>query len=139
MTSRQEIAGWFDEGVAKGASHMIVVCDTFDYSDYPVFTTPDTFWEQHKSHNGPNMTKIIEVYDLALDKESQLSERRAFHLPAPTAHEVEAFAVIKLDGGLIGYRFRCSCGRDGGGRHSTPAEAIEAGQAHIPTSSEEER
>lgn len=30
-TTQQEISEWFDRGVKEGATHMIVVCDTFDY------------------------------------------------------------------------------------------------------------
>lgn len=81
--TRIDISSWFDQGVRMGAAHMIVVCDTFDYEDYPVFVMPtDDFWAEHDRNNGPNMTKIMEVYDLALDKQAQLAERRAFH-PAP--------------------------------------------------------
>lgn len=27
---KQDIRGWFDRGVKKEATHMIVMCDTFD-------------------------------------------------------------------------------------------------------------
>ena len=40
MTTKHEIAQWFDRGVSEGATHMIVVCDTFDHEDYPVYVTP---------------------------------------------------------------------------------------------------
>jgi hypothetical protein len=46
-------------------------------------------------------------------------------------HEVTAVPVEKMDGGVIGYRFHCSCGRVGGGTHTTELAAIHAGQAHI--------
>ena len=36
-TTAEDIGRWFDEGVEEGATHMIVVCDTYDYEDYPVF------------------------------------------------------------------------------------------------------
>jgi hypothetical protein len=45
-------------------------------------------------------------------------------------HDVEAVPVDKMDGGLIGYRFTCSCGRIGNGWHATPEKAIAAGAAH---------
>jgi hypothetical protein len=35
--TKQDIIGWLDRGKAQGATHVIVVCDTFDWDDYPVF------------------------------------------------------------------------------------------------------
>ncbi len=35
--SRADIKRWFRNGKKNGATHMIVVCDTFDYEDYPVY------------------------------------------------------------------------------------------------------
>ena len=39
-TTKQVIRRWLKEAKAKGATHMIVVCDTFDHEDYPVFVMP---------------------------------------------------------------------------------------------------
>ena len=34
----EEIKGWLDEGrKRKDITHMIVVCDTWDHEDYPVY------------------------------------------------------------------------------------------------------
>jgi hypothetical protein len=46
-------------------------------------------------------------------------------------HMIESIPIIKMDGGLIGYRWKCSCGRERDGCHRTPEKAIEAGQNHI--------
>jgi hypothetical protein len=35
--SRNDIKRWFERGVEQKATHMIVVCDTFDHEDYPVY------------------------------------------------------------------------------------------------------
>lgn len=94
MTAVGTISGWFDEGVVKGATHMIVVCDTFDWSDYPVYVMPGedarTKSFQYGSDDGSglprderNMQKVMEVYSLALPKDAQLLERRAFHYETP--------------------------------------------------------
>jgi len=40
MTSRPEISQWFDDGVAKGATHMIVACDCYSWDDYPSYVMP---------------------------------------------------------------------------------------------------
>lgn len=83
MTTRDEISGWFDRGVAQGASHLIVVCDTYDHEDYPVFADSDEdALRQYAAHNGQNMQRVMEVYDLRQDKLEQLSAHRVFRLPA---------------------------------------------------------
>lgn len=79
-TSRTELSNWFDRGVTQGASHMIVVCDTFDWEDYPVFVTPTAerpISAEVAAHNGPNMQKVMEVYDLRQPKGPQLAQIRA--------------------------------------------------------------
>lgn len=80
MTTKNEIAGWFDRGIAQGATHMLIVCDTFDHDDYPVFVTSNNDCMM-KYRNPGEMQKVMEVYDLRLDKQEQLSERRCFNLP----------------------------------------------------------
>ena len=81
-TTKQDIKGWFDRGVKEKQAYLIVVCDDFDHSDYPVYIGPDDdFYESYDGHNGKNMQRIMEVYDLKLDCESQLNEHRAFHMP----------------------------------------------------------
>jgi len=83
MTTRAEISEWFDEGVRAGGAYLIVVCDTFDHEDYPVYVRPnDDVRERFAQFNGPNMQKVMEVYDLTGDKAVQLAETRAWHLPS---------------------------------------------------------
>lgn len=89
-TSKTELSSWFDDGVKQGATHMIVACDTFDWEDYPAYVTPEqnVIEVLHKEYNFTaeqgqgelkNMQKVMEVYDLRMDKQAQLNERRAFH------------------------------------------------------------
>jgi hypothetical protein len=83
--SRQDIAGWFDEGAKDGATHMIVVCDTFDHDDYPIFCKgAAACLDQYKKHDGANMQRVMEVYDLRADKAEQMNELRAMRLPPAT-------------------------------------------------------
>lgn len=78
--TRTNISGWFNRGVKEGATHMIVVCDTYDHEDYPVYVKPGQDpREVAKGYDGTNMQRIMEVYNLKMDKESQLNEHRAFH------------------------------------------------------------
>lgn len=80
MTSKSEISSWFDRGVESGATHMIVVCDTFDYEDYPVFVMPDDNIETKLIQYRGNMQRVMEVYNMKLDKQTQLNEHRAYHI-----------------------------------------------------------
>ena len=89
MTTKDEIENWFDAGAGGGYKFLMVYCDTYDYSDYPVYVkSADTFWEKHDDpmYTAKNMQKLVEVYDLSLDKETQMEERCAYHPPArPTS------------------------------------------------------
>ena len=81
MTDKNEIRSWFDDGVSRGHTFMIVVCDTFDWEDHPVYTSLGGFNEEYwKNYNHP-MQQIMEVYDLSMDRETQMAEHRAFHYP----------------------------------------------------------
>lgn len=80
VTTRNCIREWLNEARKKGASHLIVVCDTFDYEDSPVYVLPqEDVSEEFKKYDGKNMQKVMEVYSLRRDIEEQLSEHRAFH------------------------------------------------------------
>jgi hypothetical protein len=59
---------------------MIVVCDTFDHSDYPVYVGVDENIHDKKSrYDGESMQEIVEVYNLRMDMNSQMSEKRTFN------------------------------------------------------------
>lgn len=95
--TRNDIAGWLREARAQGATHMIVVCDTFDWDDFPVFVMPDEDVREVEARlvqpNGSRTTygggtpvttawssqRVMEVYSMRLTDEEQLRERRAFH------------------------------------------------------------
>ncbi len=80
VTTKSEITEWFDRGVGQGATHLIVVRDNFDYEYYPVFVEAGKdAREVAQEYDGKNMQKIMEVYNLRLDKAMQVAEWRAFH------------------------------------------------------------
>jgi hypothetical protein len=87
MTTQNEIRGWLERGKRDGATHVIVVCDSFDHDDYPVFVKPtEDVNVRIKEFDGKNMQRIMEVYALHLPLEAQLAEYRSFHCdraPAP--------------------------------------------------------
>lgn len=90
-TTKDLIAQWFTQGQARGATHLIVVCDTYEYEDYPVYVMPGENARQKANEYGRSdsrglptlennqMSKVMEVYLLSTPLEGQLNERRAFH------------------------------------------------------------
>lgn len=79
--SKSEIAHWFDTGKKDGATHMIVVCDTYDWEDFPVYVYQgENVRDIVNNHTGVNMQKVMEVYSLKKDKNVQLSSYRVFYL-----------------------------------------------------------
>ena len=81
--TKEDISNWFDIGIKQQASHLIVVCDTFNHDDYPVFTnTDDECLARYK--NPGKMQRVMEVYDLTADKSEQMCEHRALPFPVIT-------------------------------------------------------
>lgn len=80
MTTRDDIKNWLNDGKRQGASHMLVVCDTFDYEDYPVYVKPENNLAEvcNRIHN-VDTERIMEVYDLSMNLDKQLAEHRAWH------------------------------------------------------------
>lgn len=78
--TRDDISGWFDEGIKQGATHLIVACDTFDWDDYPVYVMPEeNAKERYEEFNGKNMQKVMEVYNLSQNKPEQIKARRVIN------------------------------------------------------------
>ena len=78
--NKKDISDWFDLGVKEGATHMIVVCDTFDWEDYPVYVeSGQSARKVSEEYNGIDMQKIMECYNLKMDKETQMNQDRAFN------------------------------------------------------------
>ena len=79
-TSRMMIKEWLERGIEEKATHMIVVCDTFDYDDYPVFVSADEdVREMASKFTFENMQRVMEVYNLSMDIEEQVKEQRTFN------------------------------------------------------------
>jgi hypothetical protein len=78
--SKNKIREWVDRGVTTGATHVIIVYDRWDYEDFPVYVDKDQSVEEKvASYNGKNMCSVMEVYDLSIDIDTQMNERRAWH------------------------------------------------------------
>ena len=65
MTTRKMVEDWTREGKEQGAKHTIIVCDCFDYEDYPVHIFPhDDLAAKIREYNDySKMSKIMEVID----------------------------------------------------------------------------
>ena len=77
MTSKADISDWLEQAKSKNATHMIVVCDTYDWDDYPVFVSPNQDVRQVESQYSRDMQKVMEIYRLDMDWAAQLSQPRA--------------------------------------------------------------
>lgn len=63
--SRQDVNRWIETAKNNGATHIISVCDTYDYDDYPVYVMPDeTVQERRKNYDGKDMKRINEVIQI---------------------------------------------------------------------------
>lgn len=81
MTTREEISDWFDRGQKDGWDYMVVVCDKWDYSDYPVYCSTKKA-AQNKWDNPGEMQRAMECYNLKGNKQAQLNQRRCNALAA---------------------------------------------------------
>ena len=62
-TTQEDIDRWVERGKKMGATHVISVCDTFSYEDYPVFVMPSDDINQikNKYNDSGNMSSINEI------------------------------------------------------------------------------
>jgi len=80
LKEKDDIGIWFDNGIKLEATHMAVVCDTFDYENYPAYVNKnENANEKIAEFNRVTMQKVMEVYNLAMDKETQLNQFRVFN------------------------------------------------------------
>lgn len=57
---------------------MIVVVDTFDWDDFPVYVMPGQDARTEAVAQGRrNMQRVMEVYNLSMDRERQLNQVRS--------------------------------------------------------------
>lgn len=75
-TTLEMLKSWFKEGQDLGATHMLVICDTFEYEDYPVYVGKgrDPKEVLNNKCKPDNMQKLMECY--ALHKGFDEQERR---------------------------------------------------------------
>lgn len=78
MTSASTIKSWFERAEQEGADYMVVVCDSYDYTDYPVYCDAE---KARKTIAKPgDMQRVMEVYDIRLGWDAQ-SRGRVWNAP----------------------------------------------------------
>jgi hypothetical protein len=79
-----EISRWLERGVSKGATHVVVGCDMFDWTDYPIYVMPgEDVQKPVQDLRDGSLSKLMEVYWLGGDIPEQLSRDRC-HEYGPT-------------------------------------------------------
>ena len=64
--SDAEVNRWVTEATQRGATHLLVVCDTFDGDEYPVSVSKgEDIRDALTRYHDANMQKVVVVYDLA--------------------------------------------------------------------------
>jgi predicted transcriptional regulator len=78
--TKERIQRWFKEGQSKDAHHMLVITDTYEYEDYPMYVMKNEDTRKKIKEIRENETQVVqEIYDLSLDMNVQLEEKRAYH------------------------------------------------------------
>ena len=77
--TRLDIMDWFQEGQSKGATHMIIMCDTYDHEDYPAYVMyGESAKDKVDTLAKGSMQRVMEVYNLNKDMVMQLNQPRSF-------------------------------------------------------------
>lgn len=80
-TTKEDIRRWIERGRETGATHLIVVADTWDWEDYGVYVyAPNDARHEQTYQNSREYTKVMEVYwiEPEADIEAQLNMYRSF-------------------------------------------------------------
>jgi hypothetical protein len=136
--SYEDLSAWFDRGVCENATHLIVVCDTYEYEDYPVYVMPGTDVRQKADeYSEESMQRVMEVYVLdPLRKNEQMRERRAFHYEMPTPKKASHWSDTLAEACERYIQAHKECGQTGS--MTEARELLQAGQQvretaqHVP-------
>lgn len=80
-TTPDDIRSWLEAGKKQKATHVIIACDTFDWEDYPVYVKKtEKIEEVIAKYDKVNMQKVMEVYNLSMDIETQIKSGRAYNI-----------------------------------------------------------
>lgn len=75
-----DIERWLANAKEEKATHLVVVCDTFDYDDYPVYVQKgQDVRKVVDAYQGKSMQQVMEVYNMSMPLEPQINERRSWN------------------------------------------------------------
>jgi hypothetical protein len=99
-TSMETLRKWFDQGKSIGCAHMLVVCDAYNYEDYPIYVESgrDPLVVASERCSSGNMQQLMECY--ALHKPFDEQEMRGrfardFSQPVPNDRVEETSEMAK--------------------------------------------
>ncbi len=78
--TRNDIESWFKYGKAEGLEYLIVMCDSYDYDNYPKYCSRNQLQGTIDAYP-KDMQYIEEIYDLNMDMTAQVAQYRCFSLP----------------------------------------------------------
>lgn len=80
MTTKAEVRNCIIKGIEKEATHLMMVTDTWDYSDYPVYVFENETIESALEYYRRSEDRVQEVYNLKMNIEEQIDQNRAWNL-----------------------------------------------------------
>lgn len=81
-----EVSEWFDTGKlsSNNYTHMIVVCDTFSYENYPIYVKQDqdihAILSKYSQNVKKDMQRVLEVYKFSMEKTLQLKSGLTYNV-----------------------------------------------------------
>lgn len=78
---KKQILSWTRIAKKRGSTHVIIAYDTQKKKPFPVYINSDTSVQQKiKSFNDNGFVRAIEVYNMRLNIETQISQGRTWNV-----------------------------------------------------------
>jgi hypothetical protein len=81
VPTMRELGAWFDKGKKQESDYMIIATDQYEWADYPIYVSEEEFNKQFQLLRQSPMQTIMEIYNLNMDRNSQLREQRTWNIP----------------------------------------------------------
>lgn len=77
---KEKVVSWLQDAKRRGSTHMIVAFDTKKRNPFPVYVNSDQNVQQKiKGFNDNAFCTAVEVYNLKMDINTQISQGRAWN------------------------------------------------------------
>ncbi len=67
-TIQEDTKRWIKEGKKQKAAYLLIVCDRFNYENYPVYVKKNESLEEKKNQYSIHMQSIDDIIDLRKKK-----------------------------------------------------------------------